>query len=120
MLTDRSLLHVACPVNEYIDPASPPGLPICIPCPANSASAGGNATVCMCSAGTGRVDESDVTLSCLGEYLHTIKSDYMGLMLAFDIRCSSKQLKDVLAASAFVNCVQNPACHIVFIVIMQQ
>ena len=120
MLTGLSLLHLACPVNEYIDPASPPGLPICAPCPANSASTGGDATVCMCSAGTGRVDESDVTLPCLGEDLHTIKSIYMGLMLTFDIRCCSKPLKDVMAASAFVNCVQNPACHIVFIVTMQQ
>ena len=72
MLTDLSLLHVACPVNQYIDPASPSGLPICAPCPANSASAGGDAIVCMCNAGTGRVDESDVTLPCFGKYLHTI------------------------------------------------
>ena len=55
-------------MNQYIDPANPPGLPICIACPANSVSAGGDAAMCMCNAGTGRVNESDVTLPCLGEY----------------------------------------------------
>ena len=62
------LLHVACQVNQYIDPANPPGLPICLPCPTNSSSAGINAAMCMCNAGTGRVDESDVTLPCFGEF----------------------------------------------------
>ena len=62
-----SLRHVGCQMNQYIDLASPPGLPMCIPCPANSASAGGNATTCMCNANTGRVNESDVTLPCIGE-----------------------------------------------------
>ena len=67
MTTDVSLLHVACAVNEYVDPASDPGLPICLPCPANSSSVGGNATVCMCNTGTGRVDAMDMTQPCIGK-----------------------------------------------------
>ena len=67
--THVSLLHVACAVNEYIDPASPPGLPICVPCPANSSSAGGDATVCMCNTGTRRDDAMDVTQPCIGEHV---------------------------------------------------
>ena len=62
-------LHVACRANEYIDPSSSPGLPICIPCPLNSVSAGGDAIICSCNDGTGRINESDVTLPCLGEYV---------------------------------------------------
>ena len=68
MTTHISLLPVACAVNEYIDPASDPGLPICLPCPANSSSAGVDATVCMCNTGTGRVDALDVTQPCIGEH----------------------------------------------------
>ena len=56
-------------MNQYINLASPPGLPMCIPCPANSVSAGGDATTCTCNANTGRVNESDVTLPCIGEYI---------------------------------------------------
>ena len=55
-------------MNQYIDPANPPGLPICIACPTNSVSVGGDAAMCTCNAGTGRVNESDATLPCLGEY----------------------------------------------------
>ena len=65
-----SLLCIACPANQYIDPANPPGLPICISCPANSASAGGDAAMCTCSAGNGRVNQSDITLPCFGEYTY--------------------------------------------------
>ena len=68
MTTHVTLLPVACQVNQYIDPASDTGLPICVPCPASSTSAGGNATVCMCNTGTGRVDTLDVTQPCIGEH----------------------------------------------------
>ena len=66
---DISFHPAACAANHYLDPSSPAGLPICIPCPSNSVSGGGNAVSCTCNSGTGRVDESDVTLPCLGKYI---------------------------------------------------
>ena len=73
-----NFLHVcvACRQNEYIDPTSVPGQPICIPCPLNSVSDGGNTTMCTCNSGTGRVNTSDVTLPCLGEYHYVYLSEH--------------------------------------------
>ena len=52
-----------CPVNEYVG-----GTPeACQPCPANSSSPGGVVRVCPCIDGTGRVNESDPSLPCVGE-----------------------------------------------------
>ena len=55
--------------NEYVSLGIFPGLEICVPCPANSTSSGGNTTMCTCDPGTGRVNDTDVTLPCLGEYV---------------------------------------------------
>ena len=62
--------------NEYIEPEILPGLKVCVPCPANSTSMGGGATNCSCNPGTGRVNDTDVTLPCLGEYLPMCKCTY--------------------------------------------
>ena len=56
-------LLAVCEVNEYIHPTSG----MCAACPTDSTSAGGTPSMCTCSAGTGRVNEADVTLPCLGE-----------------------------------------------------
>ena len=52
-------------MNEYVAPA--PGVPVCASCPTNSVSPGGTPSTCTCNAGTGRVNDSDVTLPCFGE-----------------------------------------------------
>ena len=54
-------------MNEYASPGNVSGLEICVPCPANSTSSGGNVTMCVCDPDTGRVNDTDVTLPCLGE-----------------------------------------------------
>ena len=54
-----------CPANEYVA-ASPE---TCQPCPAMSSSSGGVVRVCPCMEGTGRVNESDPSLPCVGEFL---------------------------------------------------
>ena len=54
-----------CPANEYVA-ASPES---CQPCPAMSSSPGGVVQVCPCMDGTGRVNESDPSLPCVGESL---------------------------------------------------
>ena len=59
------LFLVVCRENEYVYPGSSPGL--CAPCPANSVSGGGTPSLCTCNTGTGRVNDTDVTLPCLGE-----------------------------------------------------
>ena len=52
-----------CPVNEYVG-----GTPeACQPCLAMSSSPGGVVRVCPCMDGTGRVNESDPSLPCVGE-----------------------------------------------------
>ena len=56
-------IYVVCRVNEYVHPS----LGECAACPTNSTSAGGTPSMCTCNAGTGRVNESDVTHPCLGE-----------------------------------------------------
>ena len=57
-----------CPVNEYVG-----GIPeACQPCPAMSSSPGGLVQVCPCMDGTGRVNESDLSLPCVGELLGDI------------------------------------------------
>ena len=57
-----------CPVNEYVG-----GTPeACQSCPAMSSSPGGVVRVCPCMDGTGRVNESDPSLPCVGESLHNI------------------------------------------------
>ena len=61
---DCIILHAVCEVNEYVDPTSR----VCAACPTDSTSAGGTPSMCTCNAGTGRVNETDVTLPCLGEY----------------------------------------------------
>ena len=52
-----------CPFNEYV--GGPPEN--CQPCPAMSSSPGGVVRVCPCMDGTGRVNESDPSLPCVGE-----------------------------------------------------
>ena len=59
------LCTTVCPVNEYVG-GSPDA---CQPCPAMSSSPGGVVRVCPCMNGTGRVDESDPSLPCVGESL---------------------------------------------------
>ena len=54
-----------CPANEYVG-ANPES---CQPCPAMSSSPGGVVRVCPCTDGTGRVNESDPSLPCVGESL---------------------------------------------------
>lgn len=61
-----SALPSVCQVNDYVSPGSSPGL--CVPCPANSISGGGTPSMCSCNTATGRVNDTDVTLPCLGEY----------------------------------------------------
>ena len=56
---------VVCPVNEYVG-GSPDA---CQPCPAMSSSPGGVVRVCTCMDGTGRINESDPSLPCVGESL---------------------------------------------------
>ena len=56
-------IPAVCEVNEYVHPTSG----VCAACPTDSTSAGGTPSMCTCSAGTGRVNEADVTLPCLGE-----------------------------------------------------
>ena len=60
---DCTFLYAVCEVNEYVHPTSG----VCTACPTNSTSAGGTPSMCTCNAGTGRVNETDVTLPCLGE-----------------------------------------------------
>ena len=59
----HTFLYAVCEVIEYVHPASG----VCADCPTNSTSAGGTPSMCTCNAGTGRVNETDVTLPCLGE-----------------------------------------------------
>ena len=54
-----------CPVNEYIGGAPE----ACQPCPARSSSPGGVVRVCSCMDSTGRVNDSDPSLPCVGESL---------------------------------------------------
>ena len=65
-------LHVlctVCPVNEYVG-----GTPqACQPCPTMSSSPGGVVRVCPCKDGTGRVNESDPSLPCVGELLRHLQ-----------------------------------------------
>ena len=56
-------IPTVCEVNEYVHPSSG----VCAACPTNSTSAGGTPSMCTCNTGTGRVNEADVTLPCLGE-----------------------------------------------------
>ena len=54
-----------CPVNEYVG-----GIPeACQPCPARSSSPGGVVRVCSCMDSTGRINELDPSLPCVGESL---------------------------------------------------
>ena len=63
--TDTSLwitfIRVVCRVNEYVASGA------CVSCPTNSTSPGGTPNLCNCNSGTGRVDDSDVSLPCFGE-----------------------------------------------------
>ena len=57
------LCHTVCPANEYVG-----GVPeTCQLCPAKSYSSGGLIRECPCIDGTGRVDENDPSLPCVGE-----------------------------------------------------
>ena len=56
-------IPAVCEVNEYVHPTSG----VCTACPSESTSAGGTPSMCVCNAGTGRVDATDVTLPCMGE-----------------------------------------------------
>ena len=58
------IIPAVCEVNEYVHPTSG----VCAACPTDSTSAGGTPSMCTCNARTGRVNETDVTLPCLGEY----------------------------------------------------
>ena len=60
---DHTCIPAVCEVNGYVHPS----LGVCTACPTNSTSAGGTPSMCTCNAGTGRVNEADVTLPCLGE-----------------------------------------------------
>ena len=50
-------------MNEYVG-GSPDA---CQPCPAMSSSPGGVVRECTCIDGYGRVDESDLSMPCVGE-----------------------------------------------------
>ena len=63
----HTCIPAVCEVNEYVHPTSG----MCAACPSDSTSAGGTPSMCICNAGTGRVNETDVTLPCLGECLNT-------------------------------------------------
>ena len=76
-----------CEVNEYIHPSSG----VCAACPTNSTSAGGTPSMCTCNAGTGRVNETDVTLPCLGEYCAPIK-DWLENGIDFHSHCIVKSV----------------------------
>ena len=56
-------IHAVCRENEYVHPSSG----MCTACPSNSVSPGGTLSMCTCIARTGRGNEADVTLPCLGE-----------------------------------------------------
>ena len=74
-----TLLLIVCNVNEYVHPTSG----VCAACPTDSTSAGGTPSMCTCNARTGRVNEADVTLPCLGEsHQHSvcIKVLYIGCL----------------------------------------
>ena len=62
-LSMNHAISAVCAVNEYVNPTSG----VCAACPNNSTSAGGTPSMCTCNAGTGRVNETDVTMPCLGE-----------------------------------------------------
>ena len=64
-LTSSLQLCPVCPINEYLGRAPES----CQPCPAMSSSPGGVVRVCPCMDGTGRVNESDPSLPCVGEYM---------------------------------------------------
>ena len=63
LINELHFIHAVCRENEYVHPSSG----MCTACPSNSTSPGGKLSMCTCNAGTGRVNESDVTLQCLGE-----------------------------------------------------
>ena len=64
-MSPSHVLHPVCSVNEYVG-----GTPeACQPCPAMSSSPGGVVRVCPCMDGTGRINESDPSLPCVGESL---------------------------------------------------
>ena len=67
-ISPSHVLCTVCPVNEYVGGAPE----ACQPCPAMSSSTGGLVRVCPCMNGTGRVEESDPSLPCVGE-LYIIK-----------------------------------------------
>ena len=64
---DHTCIPAVCEVNEYVHSSSG----VCAACPTNSTSAGGTPSMCTCDVGTGRVNETDVTLPCLGECHNT-------------------------------------------------
>ena len=68
-------IPAVCEVNEYVHPTSR----MCAACPTGSTSAGGTPSMCTCNAGTGRVNETDVTLPCVGECQkrHLISIDFI-------------------------------------------
>ena len=63
-------IPTVCEVTEYVHPTSG----VCAACPTGSTSAGGTPSMCNCNIGTGRVNETDVTLPCLGECQNLICS----------------------------------------------
>ena len=88
------IIHVVCRVNEYVDPATG----VCISCPVNSVSAGGIPTMCTCNAGSGRVDDSDVTLPCFGE----LRSMHLKKWINLFLNCAFSQYINIIASSS--NC----------------
>ena len=64
---DHICIPAVCEVNDYVHPTSG----VCATCPTNSTSGGGTPSMCTCNAGTGRINETDVTLPCLGEFHNT-------------------------------------------------
>lgn len=59
-----------CLKKEYVAPGNVSELEQCVPCPASSVSSGGNANNCICDLGFGRVNDTDVTLPCLSEFVY--------------------------------------------------
>ena len=47
--------------------------------------------MCTCNAGTGRVNETDVTLPCLGEYCAPIKN-WLEKVINFHYHCIVKSI----------------------------
>ena len=75
-------IPAVCEVNEYVHPSSG----VCAACHTGSTSAGGTPSMCTCNSGTGRVNETDVTLPCLGEHKTVLRTIHLAGCLANRVR----------------------------------